>query len=94
MNIPEGYKQVMPYLILENASKFISFTQNVFGAEEKFKEMRSENVIMHAEIKIGDCIIMFADATEEYMPQPAGFFIYIENADDTFKKAVNAEERL
>jgi PhnB protein len=90
MNIPDGYKQVTPYLILKNASDFISYTQKVFGAKEKYKTMRSENVIMHAEVSIGDCVIMFADATEKYQPQPAGFFIYVENADETFKKAVNA----
>jgi len=50
--------------------------------------MRSKNVIMHSEIVIGGCTIMFADATEEFPPRTAGFFIYVENADETHKKAV------
>ncbi len=90
MNIPEKHQQIMPYLIIENASGFISFMQKVFGAKEKYKQMRDEHKIMHAELMIGESTIMFADATEEYAPQPGGFFIYVENADETFQKAVDA----
>jgi len=54
MKIPENNQTVMPYLILENAAAFILFTQKVFGARETFKTMRTENIIMHAEIKVGD----------------------------------------
>ena len=50
--------------------------------------MRDENTIMHAEIMIGDCTIMFADATKEFLPRPAGMFVYVENSDETFAKAI------
>jgi uncharacterized glyoxalase superfamily protein PhnB len=86
--IPEGYQTVMPYLIIEGASKFITFTQRVFNATEKLKRMRDENIIMHAEIIIGDSTIMFADSTKQYKPQPAGLFIYVDNADETYKKVI------
>lgn len=87
--IPENYQTVMPYLILNNASKFISFAEKVFGARETYKEMRDINTVMHAEIMIGDSTIMFADATEKYGPQTASFFIYVDNADERFKKAID-----
>ena len=48
-----------------------------------------ENIIMHAEIKIGNSIIMFADSTAEYKPMNAGLFIYVEDADITYKKAID-----
>lgn len=86
--IPANYQTVMPYLILENANRFITFAEKVFGAKETYKEMRDVNTIMHAEIMIGESTIMFADATELYKPQPAAFFIYVDNADERFKKAV------
>lgn len=86
--IPANYQTVMPYLIIENAAKFISFTEKVFGAKETYKEMRDLNTIMHAEIMIGDATIMFADATEGYKPHPAALFIYVDNADERFKKAL------
>lgn len=87
-NIPSGYQQVMPYLIINNASAFMNYMKNVFGAEEKMKVMRDESTIMHAEIKIGDSVIMFADATPQYEPRTTGLFIYVNNADETYRKAM------
>jgi len=87
--IPEGYQAVTAYLVIPDAAGFIQFTQDVFNAELVNKYMREgESLIMHGEIKIGNSIIMFADSTEQYAPQPAGFFIYVENADETYKKAL------
>ena len=89
VNIPEGYPQLMPYLIVEGAAEFISFTQKVFGATEKFKTMRDEQIIMHAEVSIGDSVIMLADATEQFAAQNAGMFIYVDNCDKVFQKALD-----
>ena len=86
--IPGGYQRITPYLILENAEGFFGFTRNVFGAEEKYKAMRSENVIMHAEIKIAGSSIMFADATEQHPKQTAGLFIYVNNCDEVYQSAL------
>ena len=88
LNIPEGYQQVMPYLIVPNAAAFMDFTQKVFGAEEKLKAMRDETLIMHAEISIGGSVIMFADASEQFKPQPAGLFIYVDDCDAVYKNAL------
>jgi len=88
MKIPEGYQHVMPYLIIENAVGFMGFMKNVFGAKEVLNIPRSENLIMHAEVKVGDSTIMFADATEQFKIQPAGMFIYVENADETYATAL------
>jgi uncharacterized glyoxalase superfamily protein PhnB len=85
--IPEGYNTVMPYLILKNASEFIDFMTEVFEAEVTYKAMHDEKTIMHAELKIGDSKIMFADATEQWKVQPAGLFIYVDGADVVYNKA-------
>jgi len=89
MKIPENNQTVIPYLILENAAGFILFTQKVFGAKETLKTMRDENVIRHAEIMIGNSTIMFAEATEQFKPFNAALFVYVENADETFAKAIH-----
>ena len=88
-NVPDNYPTVSPYLIIKNASAFIHFVQNVFNAELLNKHMRDENIIMHAEIKIGNSTIMVADSTIEYAPGNAGFFVYVEDADVTYNKAIN-----
>jgi uncharacterized glyoxalase superfamily protein PhnB len=77
MKIPEGYQQVMPYLIVKDAAGFMRFMENVFGAKEKFKMMRGESVIM------------LADSTDAFKPRTAGMFVYVEDADETYHKALN-----
>lgn len=89
--IPEGYQSVMPYLIVRNARGLLEFMKKVFGAEETYKAFRNEDqsAIMHAEVRIGSSTIMFADATEQFQPFPAGMFVYVDNADETFQVAIN-----
>lgn len=89
LSIPEKHQVVMPYLILRNATAFITFTMQVFGAKEVMKEMRDENTIKHAEIQIGGSTIMLADSTAEFSPHLAGLFVYVKDADSAFKQAID-----
>jgi PhnB protein len=86
--IPGGYQPIMPYLIIEHASAFSKFMQDAFGAKEKFREMRDECTIKHAELELSGGTIMFADATEQYTVQNAGLFVYVADCDECFKRAV------
>ncbi len=90
MKIPPQYNRLMPYLIIPNAADFIVFMKEVFGAEEQIIVPRSEGIIMHGELRIGDAVIMFADVTPEFAARPAGIFIYVEHVDDTYIKAIKA----
>lgn len=90
VNFPADYQQVMPYLVIKDAPGFIGFMKVVFGAEERMRHMRDETTIAHAEIKIGDSVIMLAEATDDYRPNVGGFFIYVADADATYKKAIAA----
>lgn len=89
LNIPDGHQSVMPYLIVNNATAFLSFMQEVFGATERYKEMRDEQTIRHAEAVIGNSTIMFADSIPDWEPSPAGLFIYVVDADSAYKKALD-----
>ena len=89
MKIPPDSNRLMPYLILPGACKFAEFMKDVFGATEQAIIPRSEGVIMHGELRIGDSVIMFADTTEEFEARPAGIFIYVQNVDETYKKALD-----
>lgn len=91
MKIPENYQTVMPYLIIKNAAEFIDFTRAVFNATELHRTMRDESIIRHGEIMIGGSTIMFADATDQFPVRTAGLFVYVENADETYKKAIEAK---
>ena len=89
MKIPPQSNRIMPYLIIPGAYKFAKFMKNVFGATEQAIIPRSEGVVMHGEMRIGDSVIMFADTTEEIGARPAGLFIYVESADETYSKAMS-----
>jgi uncharacterized glyoxalase superfamily protein PhnB len=86
--IPEGYQHVIPYLIVKDAEGLMNFMKKVFDAEEKMKYLRDEKTIMHAEVKIGDSTVMFAEATDEWKTQPAGMFVYVDDADEVYLKAL------
>ena len=92
MNIPQGHQAVMPYLILENASRFVDFVTSVFQAQiiNVTRRPDDNDSIMHAEAIIEGSTMMFADATEQWLPQVAGLFVYVADADDAFDKAVAA----
>ena len=88
MKIPENYNTVMPYLILKDASGFLSFTKNLFNAKELQKVTDDDGSIRHAEIKIGDSTIMIGGSGGQWNPQPAGLYIHVEDADKSYKKAL------
>jgi PhnB protein len=88
MNIPKHYLPIMPYLIIPNAKAFVSFMKTVFDAKEQLIIDRTETLIMHGELRIGDAVIMFADATEQFKERPAGMFIYVEGVDDIYAKGI------
>ena len=90
MKIPSNYNRLMPYLIIPNGYKFMEFMKTVFDATEQAIVPRSEGVITHGELRIGEAVIMFADVTEQFEARPAGIFIYVEDTDDTYKRALDA----
>ena len=88
MKIPAHYTRLMPYLIIPSAYKFMEFMKNVFDATEQAIIPRSEGVIMHGELRIGEAVIMFADTTDQAAAKPAGIFIYMNGVDEIYTKAL------
>jgi len=87
-DLPNHYQNVMPYLILKEAGKFVQFMQNVFNAVETMRIMRDPDTIMHGEVMVGTSTIMFAECTDAFSPCTAGMFIYVDNADERYRKAL------
>jgi PhnB protein len=88
--IPEGHPIVSAYLVVEGAAKLIDFMKGAFDAEELFRLPAPDGMIGHAEMRIGDSVIMLADSTGEYKPFPAMLHIYAEDCDLMYKRAVEA----
>lgn len=100
--IPEGYHSVTPYLYVRAAASAIDFYKNVFGAKEVLRMPGPDGRIMHAEIRIGDSIVMLADenpANGVMSPQTvgghsSGLLLYLENVDAVVQKAVDSGAKL
>lgn len=100
--IPEGYHNVTPYLFVRNAAAAIDFYKHVLGAVELVRMRGPDGRIMHAELKIGDSIVMLADENPPMgvmSPQTVGGFsvgmhVYVENADAVLQKAVDAGAKI
>jgi uncharacterized glyoxalase superfamily protein PhnB len=88
--IPEGFRSLTQYLIVERAASFLDFIQKAFGATEKFVMRDDDGVIRHAEARIGESIIEFADASERYPAMPAGLHFYVRNSDEVYARALKA----
>jgi PhnB protein len=96
--IPEGYPRVTPYLIVDGASAAIDFYTSVLGATERMRMSAPEDRVGHAEIEIGDSVIMLADESPEMDARsprtvggtPVSLHVYVEDADGAFERAVAA----
>ncbi len=88
MKIPEGYNSVMPYLIVADPQQLMDFMKTVLGAKEKMLVPNDAGGIMHAEVFIGDSVIMFAGSSEQYPTQTAGMFVYVQDADVAYRLAL------
>lgn len=87
--IPEGYHTVTPYLIVRGANQLIGFMRDVFGAQETFR-MEDGGLIRHAEVRIGDSVIMLSDGVEEHPPMPSMIHLYVPDSDATYRRALDA----
>ncbi len=87
---PSGYSTVSPYLIVDGASETIQFLQKAFGAEELRRFPDESGRLMHAEVRIDDTVVMIADSAEGWPAVPSYVHVYVEDVDDTFRRAVEA----
>ncbi len=96
--VPEGYHTASPYLIVANASAALEFYCVAFDATMKRRLAMPDGKIMHAEILIGDSILMLADefpSHEAFCPEhfggsPVSIVLYVENADAVYTQAIRA----
>jgi PhnB protein len=96
--IPEGYHTATPYLAVDDAAQAIEYYKKVFGAQERVRMDAPEGKIGHAELQIGDSMVMLADSFPQSATRPpkelggtsASVFMYVEDVDAVVKQAVEA----
>jgi PhnB protein len=96
--IPEGYSTLTPYLAVEDASAAIDFYGRAFGAKERVRMPGPGGAIMHAELEIGDSLLMLSDPFPQASTTPAkelggtsvSLMLYVEDTDATYQQAIEA----
>jgi uncharacterized glyoxalase superfamily protein PhnB len=94
--IPEGYTTVTPSITSSDAARSIEFYKKALGATERMSMKGPDGKVMHAELKIGNSIVMLCDEVMNMKSpktiggSPVSFYLYVEDADEAFRKAISA----
>ena len=100
--VPEGYHSLTPYLFVNGAAKAIEFYKNVFGATERMRMPGENGRIMHAELKIGDSVVMLSDENLQMGARSpltiggtgTGINVYVPDVDKVVQAAVDGGAKL
>ena len=86
----ETYPTVTPYLVVPDADAELAFLKAAFGATESMCHRNPDNMVMHAEIRVGNSLIMLGQATDASRARKAAFYIWVPNVDGVYAKALAA----
>ncbi len=88
--VPDGYHSVTPYLTVPGVAKLIDFLKQAFGAVEIERMARPDGTVQHAQVKIGDSFVMMGEPQPPHEPRPATLYLYLENVDEVYRRALAA----
>jgi PhnB protein len=88
--VPDGYHTVTPYIVVPGVAKLIDFAKQAFGATEVHVSKLPDGSVMHAEIKIGDSIIMMGDGGAAFKTFLAMLHLYMDDVDAVYQRAIQA----
>src|SRR5256714_12208875 len=88
--VPAGYHTVTPYFTVKGAAKLIDFLKKAFDAEERFRMPGPNGTVAHAELKIGDSMVMIGDAGEQWPVKTGQVYLYLEDCDRFYKQVLAA----
>lgn len=88
--IPDGYQNVIPYLLVDGASELTTFLTTAFNAKVRQRLDRPDGSIMHVELQIGDSIVMIGEPMAEFGAMPSSIYLYVEECDVVYGRAIEA----
>jgi uncharacterized glyoxalase superfamily protein PhnB len=88
--IPDGYHTVTPYLTVGDPGAVIEFLKKAFDAQETFAMRDHNGKIQHAEVKVGNSMLMLGAAHDQWKSRPGNFYVYVEDCDAGYHKALAA----
>lgn len=89
--IPPGFHTLTPYLMTKDTAKVINFLKQAFDAQEIEKHMTPDgHHVLHAQLKVGDSMVMLAEATPKWPAMPAMLYMYVDDVDSAYRRAIDA----
>lgn len=88
--IPKEYRTITPYLLVTGVPALLEFLQKAFDAAVLKTEVRDDGSIMHAEVRVGNSMLMAGEASADFIPMPASIYLYVEHCDAVYQRALNA----
>lgn len=89
-HIKDTYRTVTPYLVVRNADVELTFLKAAFDGTEVSCQRNQDNTVMHAEVEIGDSLVMLGQSGGQYMPRTAAFYLWVKDVDATYARALAA----
>jgi PhnB protein len=89
-HIPDGYHTVTPYLTLDNPETAMDFLKQAFDGQETYAMRDDKGQVQHAEMKVGNSMLMLGRARDQWKSRPGNFYIYVEDVDAVYKRAIAA----
>jgi PhnB protein len=88
--IPDGYHTVTPYLTVDKPAEVIDFLKKALDAQEVFAMRDEQGNVRHAELKVGTSMLMLGGSHDQWKSRPGNFYIYVEDVDAVYRKAIAA----
>jgi len=88
--IRDGFHTITPYLVVQNAPRLIEFLSAAFSGELISRMNRPDGSVMHAEMRIGDSMLMMGEAVGEFGPMPTSIYLYVPDCDAVHQRALAA----
>lgn len=88
--VPKNHSIVSPYVVVESVAAVIAFAKKVFGAEPLGSHKHPDGRVRHAEMKIGDSVVMLSEGSETTRPSPVMLHVYVEDVDAAYERAKTA----
>lgn len=88
--IPGGKATVTPYVVAKGAGRFLDFVETSFGTRQAMRVLNEDGTIGHAEVVIGDSVVMVFDARPEWPDTPSFLSVYVADVDEVVKRALAA----
>lgn len=89
----DSYRTITPYLLVPDADAELTFLKTAFGGTEISCQRNGDNTVMHAEVRIGDSLVMLGQAGGQWKPLTAALYLWIDDVDATYARALKAGAR-